>query len=213
MRQRYRGPTGHTPGTIRSEGDEVEALLALGRLDEAQEVCDRLADHEQRVGDPWQRAIGARCRALVAAARAATPTALDEFERAVSAHRQLPMPLEGGRTRLAYATVLRRSKHKRRPVEQAEDALRIFRSLGAQVWLERAQSERSRIAPASAGLAALTPTEARLAALVAAGRTNKEAAAEMFLSVKTVEANLSRVYAKLQVRSRSELARRLPIRR
>jgi DNA-binding CsgD family transcriptional regulator len=67
----------------------------------------------------------------------------------------------------------------------------------------------SRVAPAAAGVSTLTPTEARVAALVANGRTNKEVAAELFLSVKTVEANLSRVYDKLNVRSRSELVVRL----
>jgi DNA-binding CsgD family transcriptional regulator len=77
--------------------------------------------------------------------------------------------------------------------EKLYEALVVFHSLGASAWIKRAQAEFSRIAPAAAGASTLTPTEARVAALVANGRTNQEVAAELFLSVKTVEANLSRV--------------------
>ena len=77
------------------------------------------------------------------------------------------------------------------------------------VWAQRAQAELSRITPAAAGVTGLTPAEARVAALVASGRTNKEAAGKLSLSVKTVEANLSRVYDILNVRSRSELVVRM----
>ncbi len=74
-------------------------------------------------------------------------------------------------------------------------------------WSARAEAELARIAPAAAGHA-LTPTEARVAELVASGHSNKEVAAQLYMSVKTVEANLSRIYAKLDVRSRTELAAR-----
>jgi DNA-binding NarL/FixJ family response regulator len=109
--------------------------------------------------------------------------------------------------------MLRRAKQKRAARERLEEALEIFNSLGAAAWIQRAESELSRIAPAPAGVSSLTPTEGRVAELVAGGRTNKEVAAELFLSVKTVEANLSRVYAKLSVRSRTELAARLMVQR
>jgi DNA-binding NarL/FixJ family response regulator len=119
------------------------------------------------------------------------------------------MPLERARTMLEQGTVLRRAKRKRAARESLEEALGIFKSLGASSWIQRSESELSRIAPAPAGTSTLTPTEARVAHLIASGRTNKEAAAELFLSVKTVESNLSRVYDKLNVRSRSELAARV----
>ena len=132
-----------------------------------------------------------------------------EFEHALTAHEQLPMPLERARTLLAYGTTLRRAKQKRAARSRLEDALAIFKSLGAPAWISRVESELSRIAPAAAGMSEMTPTEAKVARLVAAGRTNKEVAAELFVSAKTVEANLSRIYDKLNVRSRSELAARL----
>jgi DNA-binding NarL/FixJ family response regulator len=119
--------------------------------------------------------------------------------------------LELGRTLLAYGTVLRRTKRKRLAREKLEEALGIFRSLSAPAWIKRAESELSRVAPAAAGASELTPTEAKIAQLVAGGRTNKEVAAQLFVSVKTVEANLSRIYAKLSLRSRSELAARMPL--
>jgi len=192
-------------GMVRSEGDEVEALMAVGRLGDAEAVSARLAAYD----DPWQRAVGARSRALLAAAHGELDASIREFDRALTAHEELPMPLELARTLLGYATVLRRTKRKRVAREKLEEALGIFNSLGASAWIKRAQSELSRIAPAAAGVSALTPTEARVAALVASGRTNKEVAAELFLSVKTVEANLSRVYDKLNVRSRSQLVARV----
>jgi DNA-binding CsgD family transcriptional regulator len=119
------------------------------------------------------------------------------------------MPLERARTHLAYATVLRRTKQKRLARIQLEAALRIFTALGASAWIKHAESELTRIAPQRGGLLVLTPTESRVAELVASGRTNKEVAAALFLSVKTIESNLSRVYDKLRVRSRSELAAHL----
>ncbi|HVH64754.1 MAG TPA: AAA family ATPase [Candidatus Acidoferrum sp.] len=209
LRSRRLRTAERSQAVVRSDGDEVEALVALGRADEAQHVCDRLADDERLFDNAWQRAIGARCRALVASARGDLVASMTEFDRALAAHDLLPMPLERGRTLLACAILLRRAKQKRLAHERLEEAMGIFERLGASAWLQRAQAERSRITPTSAGVTALTPTEARVAALVASGRTNKEVGAALSLSVKTVEANLSRVYDKLSVRSRSELIVRM----
>ena len=192
-------------GIVRSEGDEVEALIGVGRLGDTPGVLDRLAAFD----DPWQQAIGARSRALIAAAQGDLGSSIRELEQAVRAHDELLMPLERARTLLAFGTVLRRAKQKRVARERATEALQIFERLGAKVWIKRAEHELSRIAPGSTGVDALTPTETKVAQLVANGRTNKEVAAELFLSVKTVEANLSRIYAKLQLRSRSELVARI----
>jgi len=196
-------------GIIRSEGDEVEALIALGRIGDAEALCAALATDDNAPGDPWQRAIGARCYALLAAAHGDVEASIRELDRALVAHTELAMPLERARTLLTYGTVLRRAKRKRMARERLEEALDIFISLGASAWIKRAKSELSRVAPSPVGMGVLTPTEAKVAELVASGRTNKELAAELYLSVKTVEANLSRVYDKLNVRSRSELVARL----
>ncbi len=198
---RARGDYQGYRGVVRTDGDEVETLLAVGRIADAEVVCERLV-----LGDhPWQRAIGARGRALVAAACGDLERSADEFELALAKHHDLAMPLERARTLLCYARLLRRTKRKRAAREKLEDALEIFKSLGTSTWIERATAEHARITPSSPGVSGLTPTEARVAALVAGGRTNREVAAELFLTVKTVEANLSRIYDKLDVRSRTQL--------
>jgi DNA-binding CsgD family transcriptional regulator len=206
-RLRARGNHEGFRGSIRSESDELDALVAVDRLGDAEAVCARIAAFD----DPWQRAIGARGRAILAAARGDLAVSIPEFEHSLTAHEQLPMPLERARTLLSYGTTLRRAKQKRAARSRLEEALAIFKSLGATAWIARAESELSRIAPAAAGVSELTPTETRVAGLVAKGRTNKEVAAELYMSVKTVEANLSHIYDKLGVRSRSELAGRLAV--
>jgi DNA-binding CsgD family transcriptional regulator len=206
---RARGDHRRYAGLIRCEGDEVEALLAVDRLGDAEAVAARVAGWD----DPWPRAVGARIRGLLAAVRGDLEASVGEFDKALGAHDSLAMPLERARTLLAYGATNRRAKQKRPARVRLEEALEIFNSLGAAAWIQRASSELSRIAPAPAGVSSLTPTETRVAELVASGRTNKEVAAELFLSVKTVEANLSRVYAKLSVRSRTELAAHLPAQR
>ena len=207
--ERLREQTAAYPGTmgIRSDGDQVDALLALGRLAQAEQVLDRLVPGPDRWASPWQTATEARGRALVAAARGDLSTASASLERALAAHDRLPMPLERGRTLLAQAAVLRRAKQKAAARDAAVEARRVFDALGAAAWSARADAELARIAPAAARHA-LTPTEARVAELVTSGHSNKEVAAQLYMSVKTVEANLSRIFAKLDVRSRTELAAR-----
>jgi DNA-binding NarL/FixJ family response regulator len=119
------------------------------------------------------------------------------------------MPFERARTLLALGQTQRRAKQRRAARESLGEALTLFDGLGSLLWADRTRVELARIGGRAAGNGELTPTERRVAELVADGRSNKEAAAELFVSVKAVEANLSRVYAKLGVRSRSELARKL----
>jgi DNA-binding CsgD family transcriptional regulator len=196
-------------GIIRIEGDDVESLLALGRVPEARAITERVSEKGRELGDPWPMAVSARCRAVVAAAVSEIPLALSEFEAALDEHERLPMPLERARTLLAHGTVLRRAKQKRAARESLEESLAIFNRLGAAIWSARAESELARVSSGQPAKFELTPTEVKVAALVARGRTNREVAQELFMSVKTVEANLSRIYDKLSVRSRSELAARM----
>ncbi len=119
------------------------------------------------------------------------------------------MPFERARTLLALGSTRRRAKRRRAARESLDEALAIFEELGARLWSEKAREELARIGGRPKPTGDLTPTERRVAALVAEGRSNKEAAAALFVTVKTVESNLSRVYAKLGVRSRAELAHRL----
>ena len=132
------------------------------------------------------------------------------FGQALAQHERLPMPFELGRTLLAQGQLRRRAKQKRAARESLQGALDIFERLGAPLWAERAGAELARIGLRPPAPLDLTPTEERVAELVAAGHTNREVAQALFVSVHTVEDNLRRIYRKLGVRSRTELAAHRP---
>jgi DNA-binding NarL/FixJ family response regulator len=119
------------------------------------------------------------------------------------------MPFEQARTLLALGGVQRRALRRRAARESLGQARTIFEQLDAVLWAERARSELGRIGGRAAGSNALTPVEQRVADLVARGRTNREVAAELVVTVRTVESNLTSIYRKLGLRSRAELAHRL----
>jgi DNA-binding CsgD family transcriptional regulator len=133
-------------------------------------------------------------------------------DEAVRVHDQVPLPFELGRTLLVRGTVERRAKRKREARDTLTQALEIFEGLGAAAWSERTRAELARIGGRAPSSVELTPTEVRVAELVAAGGTNREVADALFVSVHTVEANLKRIYRKLGIRSRTELASTLPSR-
>jgi DNA-binding CsgD family transcriptional regulator len=188
--------------------DELEALVAVGHLDEAATKLRRLERRGTELDRPWILVTAARCRGLLEAARGELSRGLDAFARALEEHERLPMPFERARTLFALGQVQRRAKQKRAARESLGSALAIFEELGAKPWVEKTHAELARIG-GRAPTGGLTPTEQRIAELVAKGRSNKEVAAELFVTVKTVESNLTRIYAKLEVRSRTELARKL----
>jgi DNA-binding CsgD family transcriptional regulator len=123
-------------------------------------------------------------------------------------HERLPRDFELGRTLLVKGRIARRAKRKRVAREALERSLEIFDHMGAALWSKQARDELSRIG-GRASTTGLTPTQTRIAELVARGQTNREVADAMFVSVKTVEANLSKIYRKLGVSSRRELAHEL----
>jgi DNA-binding CsgD family transcriptional regulator len=167
---------------------------------------DEVARATQRA---WTVATCARSRALVQAARNDLDDADASLARALAAHERLPMPLEFGRTLLARGVVQRRMRRRAVARKTLEQGLALFEGHGATLWAGRARSEIARIGVRSGAQVDLTPVEQRIAALVAQGCTNGEIAAALSLSRKTVEANLSRSYRKLGVRSRAELVARL----
>ena len=122
---------------------------------------------------------------------------------------KVAQPLELGRTLLVSGEVERRAKRKRAARLPLEEALGIFERIGAQLWAKRASRALERVGGFTGTAGELTPTERRVAELVANGKTNREVANLLFVSVKTVEANLSRVFHKLGVRSRAELIRHI----
>ena len=194
------------PAYFRIVPDEVEALVALGRLEEAEALLAPFEEAGTNLDRAWALATGARCRALVLAARGDLPAASAAVDEAVIQHDRLPLPFELGRTLLVKGTVQRRAKRKRDARDTLEQALEIFEGLGAVQWAERTRAELARIGGRAPSSVDLTPTETRVAELVAAGGTNREVADALFVSVHTVEANLKRIYRKLGIRSRTELA-------
>ena len=150
-----------------------------------------------------------RCRGLLAAGAGDLPRAVASLEEALDLHGRCPRPLEEARTLLALGSARRRAKERRAARETLQRAGASFEAVGARLWRERTEAELARIGGRAPSAGGLTPVEQRVVALVAEGRSNKEVAAALFLSARTVEGHLSRAYGKLGVRSRVELARRL----
>jgi DNA-binding CsgD family transcriptional regulator len=188
--------------------DYAELLLGLGRVDDARQLVDRWEADARHVGRPWTLAHVTRCRGLTAAADGAVPDALALLERSVLEHEQVGDPYGCARALLALGAVRRRARRKRTARDAIEAALAGFEELGAATWVARARAELGRLSGRRRE-EGLTSAETRVAALVAEGRTNKEVAATLFLAERTVASHLTHIYAKLGVRSRTELARRL----
>jgi DNA-binding CsgD family transcriptional regulator len=192
--------------------DEIEALISLGELDQAEPLIEELHAQGRALDRAWALATAARSRGLLAAARGDPHGALAHFQRALQEHQRVPRPFELARTLRAQSMVLRRDKHKTAAKSALEQALGVFERLGAPLWAQATKAELDRVGlhpAAPVGVSGITAAEARVAELVAAGRTNREVAGELFMSPKTVEAHLSRIYRKLGVRSRPELAHKL----
>jgi DNA-binding CsgD family transcriptional regulator len=200
---------GYLDGAGPGWADAIETAIRLGRLEEARGWLAQHEVHSQRLASPVTIAGALRCRGLLAAAEHDFAAAFASLEQALACDPGGRFPLERARTLLCLGAARRQAKQKRSAREALEQALATFDQLGAPLWSERARTELRRISGRRAPGEELTETEERAASLAAEGRSNKEIAAELFLSVHTVEAMLSRVYRKLGVRSRSELARRL----
>jgi DNA-binding CsgD family transcriptional regulator/tetratricopeptide (TPR) repeat protein len=189
--------------------DAVEALTALDRADEAEPLVDALERNGRRLNRAWMLAVGARCRAMVLAAGGDVEAAVLSARQALTEHDRLSMPFERARTQLLLGQLTRRAGSESTAV--LRDALAVFERLGTELWANRALAElagRRTTAPAPQK-DALTVAELQVAELAASGMTNRDVAAKLFISSKTVEAALARVYRKLDIGSRAELARRL----
>lgn len=190
--------------------DLLEAAFSLGRIDEFEPWIDAMEANGARLNRPWLIAIGARCRAMLLAARGEIFAAEDAASRALAAHRTLAMPFELARTQLIVGQVQRRLRQKQSARATLGEALTTFEVLGAPLWASRAADELARTA-AGPSQHILTPSELRVAELAASGLTNKDVASSLYMSPKTVEHNLSRIYRKLGIRSRAELGRQIDI--
>jgi DNA-binding CsgD family transcriptional regulator len=197
------------PCVIPVHADAIEAQIRLGDLDTASELLSEFDDLARATGRPWALATAARCRALLLAARGDAEAALLMFGRALDEHRRVPQPLELARTLLAKGQVERRARQKAAARRTLQQALGIFDELGAALWAANARAELARIGGRAPAGDALTATERRIAELVAEGKTNKEVAGILVVAERTVESALTQIYRKLEVRSRTELARKL----
>jgi DNA-binding CsgD family transcriptional regulator len=194
------------PARHRFHGDHLEAVVAGGDPDRAAGLVERLERRAEVAPYPWLVAVANRSRAIVSMAQGDLEASAAAFERALAVHAALPMPFERARTLLWQGRALRRNKEKLAARAALTAAEQIFTELGASSWAERAAGELRRLGLQRGTIGELTPTEERIARLVASGMTNKEVAAATFVTVKTVEANLGRIYRKLGVQSRRSLA-------
>ena len=185
--------------------DQVDALIQLGRHEEAVELLDWYEGNARRLERASALANCMRCRGMLAAQAGDLDRALAAYEEALDWHAEVELPLDRGRTLLALGATQRRAKRRREARATLEEALAIFERIGAALWAERTRAELKRISGRAAVPGALTPAEERVAALVAEGKTNREVAAALFLSDRTVEGHLSRVFGKLGIRHRAEL--------
>jgi DNA-binding CsgD family transcriptional regulator len=197
------------PGIIPCVPDAVEALATLGRLDEADRLVDRLEEQGRMLDRPWADATALRCRGLLMAHRGDPVGALETLDKALAKHERVPQPFDRARTLLVKGEAERRVKKKAAARSSLEQALGVFEELGAPLWSTRARNELDRIGGRPPSPAHLTGTERQVAELVAEGKTNAEVAGQLFMSIHTVRSNLRRIYGKLEVRHRSELAVKL----
>ena len=195
------------PSVVLTGGDLVECLVRTGRRDDAEDALSAFEDLARRADRTGARAIASRCRGLLADDDAFE----GPFEEALRLHREVESPFEEARTLLCLGERLRRARRRADARVHLRSALEAFEGLGAVDWAATARSELGvtgetaspRSGPRSD---ALTPQELQVALMVASGATNREAGARLFLSAKTIEAHLGRIYRKLGVRSRTELA-------
>jgi DNA-binding NarL/FixJ family response regulator len=204
-----RGEAIREPGEMRFFPDDIEALVALGQIDDAESTLAFYHECAASTGRPSALAAAARCRGILAEANGDLERALDALHESTRGYNNVPIPFERARTLLTLGSMRLRAKEKRAARESLQEAHAGFERLGAAIWAERTLAELARIGGRTPSDGSLTGREQRVAELVAEGRTNREVAAELCITERTVEGHLSRIYPKLGVRSRTGLVRRI----
>jgi DNA-binding CsgD family transcriptional regulator len=193
------------PYAVQWMPDLVEAYSRAGRRREMEALLVRLAEQAKRTEGTWAQAAAARCRGMGA------DDFEEHFERALALHDLTPTPFERARTELAYGERLRRAGRRAESRVHLRSALETFERLGAAPWRDRTAAELGvsveHMSSGRQGIDRLSPQELQVALLVADGATNREVAAALFVTTKTVEFHLRNIYRKLSIRSRTELAR------
>ena len=199
------------PGVFPVAPELVEALAERGQSDEARRVVVRLRQLSERQSHPWGRATAQRCEAILHLSEKAYHEDMAfALAGAAEDYRRLGLRFDHARCLLSLGRTQRRMKQWGRARESLQDALAAFDDLGSPGWATRVRSELGRVgARRPRASDELTASERQVVELAASGRANKEIAQALSLAVHTVEVHLSRAYAKLGVRSRSQLAGRL----
>jgi DNA-binding NarL/FixJ family response regulator len=197
------------PGIVPFVPDLVEALVGVGELEAAATATGELEEQGRRLARRLAIAGALRCRGIIASARGNLAEAIDALEAARDATAPAGQPIELARTLLALGRAQRRQRRRSAARETLTEAVAIFDRLGARLWSEQTRAELARIGGRSPSTGELTPGEQRIAELVAEGKTNKEVAAILVVADRTVESALTQIYRKLDVRSRTQLARKL----
>ena len=197
------------PGVLPFAPDLIEAYVRAGRTGEGIELLERFEARARALDRRWALAMAARCRGLVADA----PDIVVSFDRALALHDEAGWSaIQRARTLLLYGERLRRTRRRAEARAPLREAVAAFDSLGAAPWADRARAEllaSGESVPRRHPTAQeqLTVQELQIALQVAAGRSNRDVAATLFLSPKTVEYHLTHVYRKLDLNSRAELVR------
>ena len=195
------------PGVNPYLPNAIEVALALGELSRAESLLTQLT--HAAPDNPWARATSLRCRGLIAVTKRDPAGAVAALTQAAEADECSQDPFERARTLLALGAAFRRGNQRRAARERLEQARGIFADLGAPLWVERARRDLASLGGRPPRDTGLTASERRVAELVAQGNTNREIAALLVISERTVATHLTHIYAKLGLRSRTELARRL----
>ena len=187
--------------------DVIEALVSAGRLDDAEALLRQLEQQAAALDHRWATPAALRCRSLLLLAHERSEEAAAAAEQAAAAFAELGFPLDHARALIAAGAARRRAGHRRQAAGLLSAAIEILEELGATLWLERARDELRRASPRPRRDRKLTSAEEQVAALVVQGHTNREVAAQLFTTISTVEAHLTRIYRKLGIRSRAQLMR------
>jgi DNA-binding CsgD family transcriptional regulator len=194
------------PSVLRWHGELAVALVAIGEYDEARAVVAEARGGAERLGRRGVLVQLARAEAACHAAAGDPDRAAEVLISGAAGLAEAGLPIEHGHALLALARVERRRRRYAVSRAALHEALAVFTRVGARPWVEEVAQALSTV---DSTAQPLTATESRIAALVRDGASNREIAAQLYLSVKTVEATLTRIYRKLQVRSRTQLSSRL----
>ncbi|MFE3255234.1 AAA family ATPase [Nocardia sp. NPDC059229] len=202
-----KSPFDHHICATRAVPDLVEAAVRIGAPERAAAPFTNFAGWAESVGQGWADALVLRCRALLD-----DENAEDLYAKALELHDREARPIEFARTALLYGEWLRRARRKAEARTRLHEALEVFERLELDPWARRARHELTAAGapdsdpgPSRSTVTGLTPQELQIVRLAAQGLSNRDIAAQLFLSHRTVGYHLYKAYPKLGVTSRGEL--------